>query len=330
MKHARLELARSADILPPLNDEVAVFGQIELERLRGLDFANIRAVSDSFVTSKMLSAAGIEIKRKLDVETANAVVFIPRAKAAAWQLISMAIQSAPQGWIIVDGQKTDGIESIAKEIARSVTDIASYSKGHGKTIWFRAEDAQNFQITLGPSVNKDGFLTAPGVFSADSVDLASAFLIETIPNELSGEIADIGSGWGYLSACVLAENPKIKTMHLIEDNATALDCARQNVTDPRASFHWANALTWRAPKLLDAILMNPPFHTGRSAEPSLGISFINTAARALRPGGVLYMVANAHLPYEPALEQSFVDVEVMARTTRFKIFCAKRGRNKIL
>jgi hypothetical protein len=60
MKHARLELARSADILPPLNDEVAVFGQIELERLRGLDFANIRAVSDSFVTSKMLSAAGIE------------------------------------------------------------------------------------------------------------------------------------------------------------------------------------------------------------------------------------------------------------------------------
>lgn len=326
MKHARLELARSAGILPEMNGKIAVFGQIELDRLRSLDVTNLRAVSDSAVTTEVLSSAGINVQRRLDDDTLDAIVFVPRAKARAWQLISAAIQSAPKGWVIVDGQKTDGIESIAKEIARTIGGVSSYSKGHGKSIWFRASDAQALCVSTEQEPNKEGFLTAAGVFSADGVDPASAFLIENMANDLSGEVADIGAGWGYLSGQVLAQNSKVKAMHLIEDNAVALDCARQNVSDSRASFHWVNALTWRPKTLLDAVVMNPPFHTGRSAEPALGISFIQTAARVLRPSGVLYMVANAHLPYEPALELAFVDVTLVARTTRFKVFCAKRGR----
>ena len=42
-----------------------------------------------------------------------------------WQLISAAIAAAPEGWIIVDGQKTDGIESVAKQITRLVSGVES-------------------------------------------------------------------------------------------------------------------------------------------------------------------------------------------------------------
>ncbi len=49
----------------------------------------------------------------------------------------------------------------------------------------------------------------------------------------------------------------------------------------------------------------------------------------LRPTGKLYMVANSHLPYEPTLEQSFAKLNLLARTSRFKVFCAERGRAKI-
>jgi 16S rRNA (guanine1207-N2)-methyltransferase len=55
----------------------------------------------------------------------------------------------------------------------------------------------------------------------------------------------------------------------------------------------------------DAILSNPPFHTGRRADPGLGRAFISAAARMLKPSGKFIMVANRHLPYEDALKDAF-------------------------
>ena len=59
---------------------------------------------------------------------------------------------------------------------------------------------------------------------------------------------------------------------------------------------------------MDAVVMNPPFHTGRTAEPGLGQAFITAAARLLAPQGQLWMVANRHLPYETALGGQFAHV----------------------
>jgi len=153
-------------------------------------------------------------------------------------------------------------------------------------------------------------------------------LIDALPHQLSGDVADLGAGWGFLASQVLKKNSKIRSMHMVEDNAAALDCARENTVDPRAVFHWADALQWKNTTLLDAVVMNPPFHVGRSAEPSLGMDFIRTAARLLKPDGVLYMVANAHLPYESILEQCFQSFSLLSRTNRFKVFSAKRGRGR--
>lgn len=329
MKHARLELAHSAGLLPSLEGLISVFGPIEQERLRGLEKASLRCVSSSFAVTEMLKLAGISAARTLDVPVKHAVVFVPRAKADAWDVLSKAIQAATDGWIIVDGQKNDGIESIAKQIARSVIDVKSYSKGHGKTIWFQSCDAQALIKPVAvPEQNSGGFLTAPGVFSADDIDPASELLFQNVPSDLSGKIADFGAGWGFLSARLLSQSTSLETVHLVEDNAVALDCAQANVEDPRAQYHWADALAWTPPKPLDAVIMNPPFHTTRSAEPELGIKFIRAAARVLRPGGRLYIVANAHLPYESTLEQCFDTHEVLTRTNRYKVFAATRGRGK--
>jgi 16S rRNA (guanine1207-N2)-methyltransferase len=74
----------------------------------------------------------------------------------------------------------------------------------------------------------------------------------------------------------------------------------------------------------DAIVMNPPFHTGRAAEPGLGQALIAAAARALRKGGTLLMVANRQLPYEADLVKHFARVEKLAQEETFKIFRAAR------
>ena len=54
-------------------------------------------------------------------------------------------------------------------------------------------------------------------------------------------------------------------------------------------------------------------------EPALGQSVIEAAARALKPGGRFYMVANRGLPYEPLLKASFASFETLADNNKFRV-----------
>ena len=71
--------------------------------------------------------------------------------------------------------------------------------------------------------------------------------------------------------------------------------------------------------------MNPPFHLGSGTEDQgLGLLFISRAAESLRPGGVLWLTANRHLPYEAALKPAFKTVTARADRNGFKIIEARR------
>lgn len=294
-----------------------------------MDDLALRCVSSSFVTSQLCRTAGLAVAQTMQSSTNNALVFATRSKRETQHLIAQAVEAAPSGWIVIDGQKTDGIESLLKLVRREVETVDSYAKAHGKVFWFPAQQAQNLKSWRATPAQLDSdFITAPGVFSADGIDPASELLCGVLPTNLSGTGVDLGAGWGYLSARVLNASSDVRALHLVEDNVTALNCAEQNVTDARAAFHWADALYWQADRAVDFVIMNPPFHTGRSATPELGLGFIRSSARILRPGGQLYMVANAHLPYEEALAREFASVELLTRTSRFKVFQCEKGRGK--
>ena len=171
----------------------------------------------------------------------------------------------------------------------------------------------------------EGFQTLPGIFSADGPDRGSVLLAATLPAKLSGKVADLGAGWGYLAAEIL-KRPAVKRLDLVEAEADALDCARVNVTDPRARFHWADATTWRPDSLLDVVVMNPPFHVGRDADPALGAAFIRAARRMLAPNGSLWLVANRHLPYDAALTEHFLVHEDVAGNGGFRVIHATKPK----
>lgn len=265
---------------------------------------------------------GFECVAESDEPSATVILCIPRAKALTRSLIYQACQRST-GVVVVDGVKTDGIDSILREVRKRVPVQGPLSKAHGKIFWFDA-DADAFADWKAPETQRaDGFITAPGVFSADGIDPASALLAASLPKKLGRNIVDLGAGWGFLTAQLLTDS-KIESFDLVEADHAALDCARQNVADPRARFHWADALTWKPSTRIDTVIMNPPFHSGRAADPALGRRFIETAARVLSTSGSLWMVANRHLPYEATLAASFSQVQEAAGDNRFKVLHASR------
>jgi 16S rRNA (guanine1207-N2)-methyltransferase len=140
---------------------------------------------------------------------------------------------------------------------------------------------------------------------------------------MKGHVVDLGAGWGYLARAVLTREG-VAAVDLVEAEALALDCARRNVTDPRARFHWADALTFRPDRPADAVVCNPPFHAARAADPALGAAFIRAAAAMLSPAGTLWLVANRHLPYAPVLSESFREVEEIGGDGAFRLTRAAR------
>jgi len=69
----------------------------------------------------------------------------------------------------------------------------------------------------------------------------------------------------------------------------------------------------------DLIATNPPFHLGRQQTMEVALQFIAGAARALRPGGRFYLVANRFLPYDHAIATAFGNVREVAGDGRYKI-----------
>ncbi len=268
---------------------------------------------------------GFECVPEWDGETraGAALVFVTRAKAQLRDLLAQA-SAATDGQVLIDGAKTDGIDSILKDLRKLAAPSAPISKAHGKVFWIEGGcDLSQWRVEHSTQV--DGFQTRPGVFSADGIDPASRLLVENLPAKLGRRVLDLGAGWGFLAANVLMRDT-VESLHLVEADHIALGCARENVSDARAKFYWEDATSWKAPELCDCVVMNPPFHTGRAATPDLGRAFIESAARALTPSGQLCMVANRHLPYEDTLSQRFAKVAEVAGDNRFKVLVAERPR----
>lgn len=167
-----------------------------------------------------------------------------------------------------------------------------------------------------------GLWSQPGIFSWGRPDPGSQMLIRHLP-PLSGKGADLGCGVGMLALKAL-ESPAVRHISLIDIDRRAIEAARRNVTDPRAGFAWSDIRRDGAPRDLDFIVMNPPFHDGGAEDRSLGEAFIRHASEALGPGGVCWLVANRHLPYEAHLKALFSSARLAEQGDGFKIYEAHR------
>ncbi|MFN0113778.1 MAG: class I SAM-dependent methyltransferase [Paracoccaceae bacterium] len=323
MSRSRLSRVLAEPGALPSEGAVALFGfpldtgALELPRERLIVVQGFRPDHDAW------AAAGFRVQPEAEGEFAAAAVSVPRTRAGARARIAQAAAHVPFGAPIwVDGQKTDGIDAVLRELKARVALSDPLARAHGKAAWFASPGPEAFADWAGGwTAPAPGFAAPPGAFSADAPDPGSVLLAGALPPGLKGRVADLGAGWGWLSAAILTR-PGVTGVDVVEADHEALRAARTNLTDPRAAFHWADARVFRPKAPLDAVVMNPPFHEGRSADPGLGAAFIRAAAGMLSTGGALWMVANRHLPYEAALRAAFREVADVAGDGRFKVMRA--------
>jgi len=235
------------------------------------------------------------------------------------------------GLIVVAGGKEDGIQPLRKRMEGFGLAVEYMPKYHGVAFWFaRPADIKVMTAQLGKPATRvdDRFTTAPGMFSHDRIDAGSELLASRLPTDFTGDAADFGAGWGYLSVELATKSPRIARIDLYEAHYGALEAARANLLAncPKVAqrFFWHDLASEPVKDKYDLIIMNPPFHEGRAAEPSLGQAMIKTAAASLRSGGRLMLVANRGLPYEPVLVESFKEHGETCRNARFKVLWAKK------
>ncbi|MEZ5883350.1 MAG: class I SAM-dependent methyltransferase [Paracoccaceae bacterium] len=324
MSHPRLSLALDAPGALPPEGRIAVYRPLADTDLSDLPKDRLHLIQGFAPDHAALAARGFDVAPEASGPYAAAVVFLPRAKAEARAILAEACARVlPGGPVWVDGAKHDGVDSILRDLRKRVDVSSPIAKAHGKIFAFAAApdalgDWQGQEMAPAP-----GFVTGPGVFSADAVDRGSALLAAAIPDELPVRVADLGAGWGWLSAQILARRG-IEELHLVEADHAALEFARRNISDPRARFHWADATRFAPEARFGAVVMNPPFHTSRAADPGLGAAFIRAAGAMLSLSGTLYMVANRHLPYEDALRAAFHEIEEIGGDGGFKVIRASK------
>lgn len=260
------------------------------------------------------------------------LALMPRQREEARALLGEAVlHLAPGGRIVAAARNAEGARSHEADLERLAGRIESFSKNKARVFWSIGEPdralAAEWQALDAPRPIADGtFLSRPGLFAWDRIDPGSALLAEHLPPTLAGLGADLGAGFGYLSARVLERCARVKGLDLYEAEKRGLDLAERNLAGARVPirFFWHD-VTQGLGESYDFVVTNPPFHKGRADRTDLGQAFIRAAASALKPGGRLLLVANRHLPYETLMRTLFAEIAPLADRDGYKVIEARKG-----
>lgn len=279
--------------------------------------------------------AGYDVVADIDaVQSASSVwMLLPKNQKEAVGLIAKAaLLLGGQGVLICAADNKAGGARLSKTLkALGFQDFTIDSKNKArvavidmeqKAMLDRAALIEAAHILKPQKITDGRFWSVPGIYGWDKIDKGSALLVEALPECLSGHVADFGCGYGYLSDAIM-HKPNVERLCCIDADARALAMCRENLEGfEGVDFQWMDLSVSEFSKAFDAIVMNPPFHEGRAADVGLGQDFIRHAAAALKPKGRLWMVANAHLPYEEILKSSFSTVEKILEKQGFKVYRA--------
>ncbi|MGF6712627.1 16S rRNA (guanine1207-N2)-methyltransferase [Luteibacter sp. W1I16] len=289
-----------------------------------------------------LARSGFDVSPDIPEGEFGVVMVLPtRQREESRALFAQAMSLAgPGGIVVASVPNAEGARTAQADLALLAGSVSELSKHKCRVFWTRpgavAEPSLHadwLALDAPQSIEGGRFTSRRGLFAWDRIDTASALLASVLPSDLSGRVADLGAGFGYLACEVIERCAAVSAVDLYEAEARALEPARRNVADAiqRSGRAIAGSVRWHDVSHgidagYDAIVSNPPFHQGRADDPQLGRAFITAAAKGLAAQGRFWMVANRHLAYEAALDAGFASVRTVVERDGFKVIEAKDPR----
>lgn len=166
------------------------------------------------------------------------------------------------------------------------------------------------------------FFTDNGVFSKKGLDFGTRSLLESVPDKITGNILDIGCGYGPIGIYVAKTNDCVVTMADINRRGLLLtekNCKHNNVScnivqsDMYENIH----------DMYDYIITNPPIRIGK--EKLMFLLF--EAKKHLKPDGQLWLVINKNQGAKSlakALEKEYL-VQIVNKNKGFYIILARNS-----
>ncbi len=289
----------------------------------------------------LLEQGGYKTNEKL--EGPYDVVFLlpERQREQALGDMARGLDLLREGGVLIVSMHNDwGAKRFESHLKEAAGEVHNISKYHCRVFWTTKKAKVNEPLleswrdaAAAKRYVNETFWSKPGLFAWDRIDIGSQFLIEKLPPNISGTVADLGSGWGFLSQHLLHTYPDIRSLDAYEADRDGVEATRRNMgnvkVSARARALWHDVTGGVEPRHYDFIIMNPPFHDGREPTPELGMKFLATAAEGLRSQGELWLVANRHLPYEALMEEVFADTSLVAQSDNFKVMRGSFPRHEL-
>ncbi|MDT0603234.1 methyltransferase [Thalassotalea castellviae] len=277
-------------------------------------------------------AAHYQTQKKHDL----VIIQFPKSKQELLFTFAMLAQcSTAETRILIVGENKSGIKSINKllkeqtnfcdkiDSARHCTLVETQLSNHHRVFnleeWFHY-----YNVAIGSLTFKVAAL--PGVFSQAKLDTGTQVLLNNLPKEVTGKVLDFGCGAGVI-ACYLGLSCSQSELTLADVSALALVSSEKTLSlnGLTGKVIATNSLSDITEKY-QHVISNPPFHQGIKTHYEATERFLAGVKKHLNKQGSLTIVANSFLKYQPIIEQSLGQTEILAVERGFTIYHARLKR----
>lgn len=165
------------------------------------------------------------------------------------------------------------------------------------------------------------FTTDSGVFSKNSIDYGSKFLVETLSNYSKKSLLDIGCGYGFIGI-VLGKYWNIE-VDFSDVSKQAVELTKHNLIQNSIVGKVSHGNLFEGiSKKYECIVVNPPIRAGKKVIYQL----FENAKSYLLPDGELWIVIRKQHGAESAIKflaQHYKNVKKVAQSNGFWVICAK-------
>jgi 16S rRNA (guanine1207-N2)-methyltransferase len=202
-----------------------------------------------------------------------------------------------------------------------------------------------FEIALSSTINKELLtdtlsLSNPiqiegtqlysrvGIYGWNSIDRGSILLADNLPLDLQPHhLALLGSSYGYLASKLLERFKKIKTFEIFEAEKLSVETCYGNlvnkINEIDLKVHWLDATKLSLEQKFDTVITNPPLHDQDGENLQLGLKFIESCSRIVKPEGRVIIVTQTTATYEKTINKTIGKCKELYKNKNFKVLEAK-------